>query len=422
MKTNVSKPESWKRVVDFEIPEEELASGVHAKITEYKKRVSLPGFRPGKVPENLIQSRYGDAIRAEVVENIINKSYKKACEDHGINPVSEGKVSKLNAEPGSPLTFTIEAEIEPDVEIKGYDKLKIRPRPKKVKRSHVDEAVEDLRGRLAEFKDVDRPAEKGDYVSIDYVKVVIDGEEKKGVNAPNYPIELGAGKIKEFDKQIQNHKVGETVAVSMKFPGDYSDGELAGKKGELAVSIKKVQERILPEINEEFLKKLGEFASEDALREKIQTDLEHRESERARNEAFNEAIETLIKKNNFEVPPSRVETYIDAAYQEATQYAQPGAPVPSREQVAERYREAGIRFMKRLRIIDYIAAQEKLKPTQEEVDAEIKKIADYYQQPFEQVKETLRRNGTVLRIRTDLRETKVMNFLLGEPEVIDEQE
>lgn len=422
MKATVSKPETWKRILDVEIPEDAYAESFRTKLAEYQRRVQLPGFRAGKVPHTMIESRFGDVIKAEVIESLIERSYKDSCSEHKISPITEGKVSKLSAEAGKPITFTIEAEVDPEIEIKGYDKLKVNPRPNKIKKGDVNKALDELRDRMAEFKDVERESRKGDFLTIEYRKVIIDGEEKKGISSPQYPIELGAGTIKDFDKGLSGSKAGGVVEVSIKFPGNYGDAELAGKRGDLTVLVTKVQEKILPEVNAEFLKKLGDFASEEALREKIAADLQGRENERARNEAFNRAIDQLIDKNDIDIPPSRVQAYLDGVMEEAARYARPGQAQPSREEIEQRYKDPAIHAMKRHRIIDYIATQEKIKPTQEEVDAEIRKLAEYYQQPFDQLKETLRQNGTVLRIRADLREAKTMNFLLGDMELIDEPE
>lgn len=417
MKYNVSTPESWKTILEFEIPVDEFDSSVSTKLVTYSKKIKLDGFRKGKVPRKVVEARFGKSVRAEVVEEIIQKSYEGACKEKGITPVSEPRMSNLKVEEGKPLTFTVETEIDPVIEIKGYDKLKVRPSTRRIKKGDVNEALESLRLRLAEFTDVERSVQKGDFVSFEYQKVVVDGEEKKDLNSPGYPIEIGESKIKEFDKGMIGHKAGETVSISIKFPGDYGDAELAGKRSEMTILIKKVQEKKLPEVNAEFLKKIGEFADEAALRAFLETDLQQRELQRARSEACTKAVDQLLDKNKFDVPPSRVERYLDLMHEEMQRYARSKEEVPPREEMGEKYRATAERTMKRYRLIDFIAAKEKISPTQEEVDAEIKKLSDRYGKPFDEVKEELRRNGTVARIRSDLREQKTLNFLIGEPEV-----
>jgi trigger factor len=415
VKSTVSEPESWKRVFEIEIPHDDVDKACEEKLQKVKKELSLRGFRQGKVPFPLIKQRYGEAIRADAIEDLIQKSFKDACTEKKIMPISKGVVNNLKDELGKPLSFSIEAEIDPEIEIKGYNKRKIKVAPKKVKDSDVDESIEGLRERFAEFKDIDRPSKKGDYVKLEYLKVVIDGVERKDVKSPAYPVEIGAEhRIKDFDKGLIGHASGETVDLAIKFPKDYSDKEVAGKGGEFTIKITAVQEKSLPEVAS-FLKQLGEFENEEALRVQIRKNLEAEALEKAKNEAYNEAIEDIVKDNPFDVPPARVEMFIDYLLERAKNEQQQGEALPSREEVTERYHDMAVRTIKRQRIIEFIAAKEKIQPSQEEVDAEIRKLAERYNQPFDTLKQTLRQNGATLRIRDELREQKTLNFLVEPP-------
>lgn len=415
MKATVSEPESWKRIIDIEIPEQEIQSAFEQKLNTVKRDLKIPGFRPGKVPESLIKQRYGSAIRAEIIDDLVQKSYKDACEQNNIKPVSAAKVQNLKAPEGEALVCSIETEVDPEIEIKDYNKLKIKSQPKKIKDSDVDEAIKNLQERFAEFKDVDRPSKKGDYVKLEYLKVVIEGEERKDITFPKYPVELGGeNRIKDFDKGIIGHSANETVDLKVKFPKDYADSEVAGKEGEFQIKIVSVQEKTLPEMNEEFLKKVGNFNTEKDLREQVQKNLEQESVKQAKNEAHTKAIDSLIESNPFDVPPARVDQFIDYMYNETLQYQRPNTPVPSREEVAEHYKDMAVRAVKRQRIIDFIADKESIKPTQEEVDNEIRHVAEMYNQPFDVVKQEFRKNGTTLRIRDDLRDQKTLDFLIGE--------
>ncbi len=417
MKSKVSEPETWKRVFDIEVPHEEVEKLFEEKLQVVKKDLSLDGFRPGKVPFPLIRQRYGEAIRADAVDTIVQKAFKEACNEKKIVPVSKGVVSNLKAEKGQPLSFSIEAEIDPAVEIKGYSKLGVKAAPKKINDNDVEEAVKNLRERFARFTNVDRPSKKGDYVLLEYQKVVVDGQERKDVKSPSYPVELGAEhRIRDFDKGLFGHAAGETVVISIKFPKDYTDKEVAGKAGEFTIIMKAVQEKVLPEVAS-FLKQLGDFENEAALRAELRKRLEHDALEQAKNEAYNRAIDSIIKGNHFEVPPSRIEAFIDYLMEQAKNERRPGEALPSREDVDNRYHDVAVRTIKRQRIIDFIATKEKIAATQEEVDAEIRRLAEQYKQTFDTLKQTLRQNGTTLRIREDIRERKTLDFLVELPEI-----
>lgn len=414
LKVTLSEPESWKRVLDVEVSAEVVSAAIEERMKDVRRKASIPGFRPGKIPAAIVKQRFGEAIRADAIEELIQKYYQEACREKGVSPVAPGKVNAVKSDEGGPLTFTIEAEVEPAVEIKGYQKLKIKSQPEKIRSGDVDKSIESLRQRFATFNDVARPAKKGDYVMFKYQKVTIDGAERADISSPTYPVEVGTSTIKGFDKAVVGASAGQTVDADIQFPRDYPDTDIANKKGEFSLLIDKVQEQVLPELNEEFLKKLGDFKDEAALRERITKDMEEREIQRAKSDAANKAIESLIKTNPFDVPPSMVERYIDAVLEDMKERAQPGQPIPSRDEVAEKYREVGIHAMKRARIINYIAAKENIKAAQEDVDKQIQDLATQFGQPFDKLKEELRARGTTQRIRDDIRERKTLEYLIGE--------
>lgn len=414
MKVTVSEPKSHIRVVAIEIPAQDVDQAYNKNLSEYRRDLVLPGFRQGKTPLPLVKSRFGKTIYARTVEDLIERSFEDACRQHAIVPISKGKLDNVKADEGAPVSFSIEFEVDPPIEIGGYKDLGIGAEVKKIRDADVEKALTDLRERNAELKDVDRPAKKGDSVVIEYARVVIDGAERKGFSNPQYPIELGTGDIKEFDKGLIGRRAGETVDITVNFPKDFSTKELAGKEGFFSVVVKAVQEKLVPELSAEFLKKLGDFATPDALEAQVRKDLEQREKERAKNEAFAKAVDKLIDKNPFEVPEARVESYLDHMMEEMSRYQRQGELPPSREEIAAKYREVAVRAIKRYRIIDYVAVQEKIKATQAEVDRQIEALAAAYKQPFDQLKQTLRANGTTNRIRSDIREQKTLDFLIGE--------
>jgi FKBP-type peptidyl-prolyl cis-trans isomerase (trigger factor) len=210
------------------------------------------------------------------------------------------------------------------------------------------------------------------------------------------------------------HRAGETVDLTIKFPKDFSGEQLSGKVGDFSVKITKVSEKKVPELNAVFFKKLGNFETLDSLKEQLRKDLERQGLEHAKNEAYNQAIDVLVKDNPFDVPPTRIEDYIDHLLEEMARYRRGNEPVSSREEASKKYHESAVRALKRYRIIDFISTKEKIKATQEEVDKEIEKIAAMYNQPFDQVKQAFRQDGTTNRIRADIREQKTLDFLIGE--------
>ncbi len=413
MKATVTEPQSYERVITVEIPDEDVQKEFQNKLAKYKKEVKLPGFRPGKVPANLLKSRFGKAIRGEAVDELVNSSFQEACKENKIQPVNEGKVSDLKAEEeGAPISYTITVEVDPEIEVKGYKKIKVKADKKDIGDKDVDNAVTSLQERLAEYKEVERPSEMGDSILFKYRKVIVEGELKEDYTPTPQWVELGKGPIKDFDKELIGLKKDEEKTITITFPKDYQDKEIAGKSAEITLAMKRIQEKKTPEINEEFLKKLGDFADEQALREAMLKDLVAQEEKRAVTEAQDKAIDSLIESNAFEVPPSRVEYYLDKVIEDQAQYY-PEGKRPSREEVDEKFREIGIRTLKRFRILDFIIEKEKIKATQEEVDVRIQQLADQYQQPFEEIKKQLRTTGATMRIRKEIQEQKTLDSLIG---------
>lgn len=413
LKATVSEPTSYQRTINVEIPDEEVQKEFQVKLTKYKREVKLPGFRPGKVPANMIKSRFGESIRAEAIDELVNNSYRDAIKDNNILPVNDPKISDLKAEKeGEPVSFTLEIEIDPEITITDYKNLKIKAAPKKVKDKDIDESLKALRERLAELKEVDRASQKGDIVSFDYKEVTVDGEIKENYKPSPQTIEIGTGSLKDFDKGLEGLKKDQEAAIAVTFPKDYHDKEVAGKGAEIKVTVTNVKEKVIPEINEEFCKKIGDFADESALREAIKKDHEARLISNAETEAHEKAIEAIIKDNDFEVPPSRVDFYIGKVMEDQAKH-HPEGKGPSREETDEKFRDIGIKALKQHRIIEYIAKEEKIKATQEEVDEKIKQYAAQYQQPFEEVKKHLRKSGATMSIRREIQEQKTLDCLIG---------
>ena len=159
----------------------------------------------GKIPLGLVKSRFGKAVSRETVEDLIQKNFEQACKDHAISPINKGKIDDLKAEEGADISFQIEVEVDLEAVVDGYEKLKNQVLPQKIKDDDVEKALEDIRERSAQFIDVNRPAKKGDAVSIEYVKVIVDGQERTDFKNPTYPLELGKGQIKDFDKGLIGH-------------------------------------------------------------------------------------------------------------------------------------------------------------------------------------------------------------------------
>lgn len=408
MKIAVSEPNPCKRILDVELPPENVKEEFEKKISHYQQNAQVRGFRPGKVPRDIILTRFNDIIMGETVEEIINRSYEEACKQEKLVPVSRAKIDSVEYGESKPLKFKAEFEIDPAVELEKYTGLGIKVEKPEVTEKEVENASEELRERLASFKKVDRPSKKGDYMRYEYAKVIVDGKERTDYKNPTYPVEIGEAKIKEFNKALVGVTAGENVEVHFTFPKDYEVEEVREKPADFTLKIIEVQEKSLPELNDEFAKKVGPYENLEQMKTRIRQDLEAYKKEMTRRKATDDVVGKIIENNKILVPQSRIDSYAENMFEEMKKkYKNIG-----HEDSLIRYKEIGEKEIKKYKIVDFVAKKENIKATPEEVDAKIKEHAEKQGEKFEELKERFRRDGTTLMIRSDLREEKTVDWLI----------
>jgi trigger factor len=414
VQVTVTEKGSYKRLLNIEVETAKLDEKFENVLKTYKKDLSLPGFRPGKVPRDMIVKRFGTALRQEAVEQAVGDSFKEACEKEKIVPIARPTVNLIENKAGAPLKYEAEIEIEPSVDITDYKDLKVKIAPAKTGDADVDKVLEEFQERMATLKSVDRPIKTGDFAELEYRKVDVEGQEKKEVKGPQHPVEIGKSGMQAFEKGLMGMKQGEEKAVEFDFPKDYADKGLAGRHAVITVLIKAVKEKERPKLDDAFAKAVSPgIENLQALRKRVREDLEAENKRVALDKAHNQAIDEVIRRNPFDVPDSRVAAYLDYSF-ESFQKQYPQAKV-TREEFDKRNRELVIRDLKRYKILDQIAKKENLKAQQAEVDEEIRKIAEYRGAAFDQLKAEFKRTGRVMDIRDNIREQKTLYFLVGNP-------
>lgn len=411
MKATVTSPESWKKEISIEIPSSDVDSSFQEKINKYKKEVNLPGFRPGKVPVKLIEQRFGDSIRGEVIDELMNKAYQTACTENKITPIAEPVISDVKIEDGSDVNFKATVEVDPEIEITDYRDLGVKVVVEDTTDAEIDDAINNIREQYAEFSDLDSESKEGTVLTIKYQDVRLDGDDAEGFSPAPQMVEIGKAPIDALNGELTGLNVGDEKSITVEIPADFRIPEASGKKCEFTAIIEKVQEKTLPEINDDLAKKLN-FDTVEILRTAVIEDIKKHKENNAKGKAQDEAIDLILAKNDFEVPATRITHYINHIMKEEERYY-PNGGMPSLEEYTEKYTEVAKKSLKRFRILDAIAKTEKVKATQEEVDAKIQEIADQYQQPFDTIKQAFRQNGTTVQIREDVKEGKTLDALIG---------
>ena len=270
MNVTVVQKSATERELAIELPAADLEKAFEERLSEARKRIQLPGFRPGKTPKDLIRKRYGASLRGEAIDNLVQQSVRSACVQEKIVPVAPGDLSDFEAPEGGDVKFKVVVEVDPEIELQGYADLKFPVETKELEADEIEKALDSMRQRAAEVKDAERPSQVGDLVGATYKRIEIDGVERP-LSAPAFQVEIGKG-IPEVDAGLTGIVPGADVTIEFTFPDDYADESSRGKKGLYEVLVEKVLTRVIPELDEALAEKFG-FKDLSELRARVETDL-----------------------------------------------------------------------------------------------------------------------------------------------------
>jgi len=408
------------RTVSVEIPADVVDQQRNKLIQQYAKQARVPGFRVGKVPAGVIRTRFSKDIDEEIVRNLVPKHFKEATEKENLAPVSQPQVTDLHLHDGEPLKFSAEFEVLPEIPTAGYEAVKVEHPAVSVTDEEVEETVNNLREQRSTYDPIeDRAAEDGDYVQISFEGRDKADAEAKPVEVPSILVELGGkNTVAEFTEQLRGTKAGDEKTFDVTYPADYGDERLAGKSVEYHVSVKALKKKLIPEVDEEFIKELGgEFKTPEELRAKIREGMEHEKKHRAEHEGKDKLVDELVKLNDFPVPQSMVESQIEIRLERGLRaLAQQGMRTEDMRKMdfsrlRDGQRELATREVKASLLLEKIADLEKIEVTDDEMDGEIAILARQSQQTPEAVHARLTQDGSLDRIRTRIRNEKTLDLL-----------
>ena len=308
MQVSVESSGKLERTMKVEVPEEKIAGEVETRLKKLTKTTKIQGFRPGKVPLKLITKRYGAGVRQEVVGEIVQNSYFEAITQEKLQPAGMPKIDPLEAEVGQGLVYTAKFEVMPEIELQAIEDLEIEKPACEIDEEDIEKMIETLRKQRQVFEVVDRKAEAGDKVKMDFLGRM-DGEVFEGGEAKDFELELGSGSfIPGFEDGLIGKQAEEEVTLSLNFPENYQKEEFSGKPVEFTVNMKEVQSPVLPELNDEFYK---EFGVTEGGKEAFVVEIKQhmtRESETAlRNKQRDAVMEALYEANKIDLPKTMIE-------------------------------------------------------------------------------------------------------------------
>jgi trigger factor len=409
-----------KRVLQVTVPKAEIDKGVSEQLVVVAQRATLPGFRPGKAPRQVIEKQFGDSVRNEVVSKAIEKAYINAMTEHKLKPAGMPKITVDEASVKKDLSFKIELEVFPEFEVKGLPEIEIIRTTAKIDDASKKKMMENLQKQHLNWTEVERAAQNEDRLLIDF-EGFKNGEAFKGGEAKDFKLILGTKMmIPGFEDGLIGKKKGDQFEMDLTFPKEYHVADLAGQAVVFKINVKKVEEPALPVLDDAFAK-LFQVDSMKLLEEEVNLNMERELDFALKNKLKNQVIDGLLKHNEIELPAALVEEEAQRLAQVAVEkmksWGQQNVGVPPLDLFMD---EAKKRVALGL-IMNQIINQYELKVNQDMVADTIQKMASVYENPEEVVKMFRQNKARMAEIEQVTLEEQVVNKVIELAKVVEEE-
>lgn len=403
MSVQVENLEKNMAKLTIEVSAEELEKAIQAAYMKQRGKISVPGFRKGKVPRKMIERIYGEGIFFEDAANaLLAQEYPKAVEESGADIVSRPEIDITQMEQGKPFIFTAEVAVRPEVTLGKYMGVQVTKIDTSVTDEEVDAEVERERESNARMVTVDdRAIADGDTAVIDF-EGFMDGVPFEGGAGENHSLVIGSHSfIDTFEEQLIGKNTGDDVEVNVTFPEDYQAEELAGKPALFKVKINEIKAKELPELDDEFAQDVSEFDTLGEYKEELKKKLEGRKQEEAKRTKEEEAIQKIVDKSKMEIPDAMIDTQVQSMLEDfANRVSQQGLSFEQYmqftgttvEQMREQMRPDAVKRIQSGLVLEAIAKEENIEVSEEDIDAEIEKIAGMYGMEVDKMKEQMDKN------------------------------
>lgn len=434
VKAQWEKKEGNQGVLTFEVDAASFDKALDEAFKKVVKRVSVPGFRKGKVPRKIFEQRFGvESLYQDAVDILLPEAYSKAVDATGIVPVDQPQIDIEKIEKGSDLVFTAEVTVKPEVKLGQYKGLEMEEQDTEVKDEEIEEQLKRLQERYAELAvKEDGTVEKGDTVVLDF-EGFVDGKPFDGGKAENYSLEIGSNAfIPGFEDQLVGMKANEEKEINVTFPEDYHAEELKGKDAVFKVKVHEIKVKQLPELDDEFAKDVDDDVETlDQLKEKIKNQLKEQKETAALNAQRDQVVEKAAENAEIDVPDVMIEREIDRMIRELEQQmAAQGVTMKmyynitgtDEQSLREQMKESAEKRVRASLTLEAIADAENIEVSDEEVEKDIKETADNFGLSVEQVKQMLDIQGGSDAVKNDLRIRKAIDFLVENGTVVPKKE
>ncbi len=416
MKVEYAEETSVRKSLSFEIEPELVEKEIESRAKDYARNVKLPGFRPGKIPPDVIKKRFRSQVLEDVAEKLINKVVFDEIEGRGLKPLASPRVVDLKMDENAPMTFKAVFETLPLVDVPEYKGMPAKSRKAAVSDEDVEREIASMREEAARFDPVEgRPVEGGDFVVLDLAWRPVDGG--KGGRDENALIEVGGdGNHPQLKDALLGMTAGETKQVRLDYPQDHPNSALAGKSLDYTLTLKAIKTKVVPAADDEFAKDLGEFGSLDELKADLRGRLLRAEERKIDREVKNALTELLVQRASFEVPEALVERHMNARTEGAARSLAYQGIDPSKvgvdwREYREKQREESVKAAKADILLDEIARRENIDTLPAELDAEVARYAERARASVESVRAKMDKEGDLAALRARIREEKTLDLL-----------
>jgi trigger factor len=416
IKVDIDELSPVQRKVRVELPAETVADEFSRAYKNLGRRVRVRGFRTGKIPRPVLQGIYGDEVKGEVRSHLVEESLAEIVRERGLQIVSRPELESNDLRETESFSFSAVFEIKPQIEVKDYLGLPIEKPRIAVTEAQVDEALRRLQENHARLEPVaDREVvEKGDFVTLDF-EGSLDGKPFSGGKAQNYVLEVGAGQaVAQFEEAVVGLKLGERKTVSVTYPEDFPNKEIAGRVVEFSLVAHEIKRKVLPALDDDFAKDHGECASLEELKNRLRQRLQEEMTRYQTDDLKEQALSRLIERHSFSIPQAMVERqtrYLMERYQNQMGAQRTEQPAPM-EEVRKTLEERAMRQVRATLLVEKIAELEKIEVSDKEVQERVDLLARAAGEQAKNLREYYARSEARDDLRTQMIFDRALGFLL----------
>ena len=420
MKVEVEELGACKRRLQVEETPEVVKEAWDRAFAHVQKEARLRGFRKGKVPLSMIKLHFADDVRQEVARRLIPDVYRQALAETRLRPVEEPDLQEVKLEENAPLSFSAVVEIKPVIELGQYTGLEATHTPKPLTDEEVDHALEHFREQQAEYRTVERAADIGDLVVVDYT-LTPEGMEPRSETGSGFVVGRNSV-MPEMEEAVIGLLPGGSRQVRLRFADDHRNEALRGRPAEAAVTVKEIKEKALPALDDELAKSVGPFETIEALRAEVRKGLEARRAQENRQALEEAIVEAVLERHPFQVPEGLVLRQVGHQIEQARERLRRQGMDPERlpwdyPKLLEELRPGAEKMVRRTLLLEAIAEKEGLQPGEADVEAEVERVARASQRPAPAVRRMMEQSGDLEGLRFSLREARTLDFLIGHARV-----